>query len=114
MPGISIHVVDASRGIVAAGMRVEMFSVDSGLPPHLIASGTISKTGTLNDPALDQRFAPGFYEAHFHVAGGRQVAARCDLDLSRRSRSGEPPEGLRADGLENVTSGILRLCQQAD
>ncbi len=68
MPGISIHVVDVSRGVVAAGMRVEVFAVDSGSPPRLIASGTISKTGVLADPALDQRFAPGFYETHFHVS----------------------------------------------
>ena len=27
MPGISIHVVDVSRGVVASGMRVELFAV---------------------------------------------------------------------------------------
>ena len=29
MPGISIHVVDVSRGGVASGMRVELFAADS-------------------------------------------------------------------------------------
>ena len=66
MPGISIHVVDVSRGIVAAGTPVELFAAQAA--PQLIASGSVSKTGILADPALDRRFAPGFYEAHFHIA----------------------------------------------
>jgi 5-hydroxyisourate hydrolase len=66
MPGISIHVVDVSRGVVATGMRVELFAV-SGDSSRLIAAGSLSKTGVLNDPALNQRFEPGFYDARFHV-----------------------------------------------
>jgi 5-hydroxyisourate hydrolase len=67
MPGVSIHVVDVARGLVASGMRVELFAV--GEPMHrLIASGTISKAGVLADPALDRRFERGFYEARFHIA----------------------------------------------
>ena len=66
MPGISIHVVDVSRGVVASGMRVELFGSDA--PDRPIAAGTISRTGVLADPALDRKFAPGFYEARFHVA----------------------------------------------
>jgi 5-hydroxyisourate hydrolase len=67
MPGISIHVVDVSRGVVATGMRVELFAM-SGAAPRLIASGVISKTGVLADAALDRTFEAGFYEARFHVA----------------------------------------------
>ena len=67
MPGISIHVVDVSRGVVASGMRVELFAV-SGESDRLIAAGDLSPTGVLADPALGQKFAPGFYEARFHVA----------------------------------------------
>src|SRR5262245_9265809 len=67
MPGISIHVVDVSRGVVASGMRVELFAV-SGDASQLIASGEVSKTGVLADPALNRKFAPGFYDARFHVA----------------------------------------------
>jgi 5-hydroxyisourate hydrolase len=67
MPGVSIHVVDVSRGVVAHGMRVELYSV-SGAVPRLIASGTASKTGVLVDANLDVRFEPGFYEARFHIA----------------------------------------------
>jgi 5-hydroxyisourate hydrolase len=67
MPGVSIHVVDVSRGVVATGMHVELFAASGG-PPRLIASGSIAKTGVLDNPALDRRFEPGFYEARFHVA----------------------------------------------
>jgi 5-hydroxyisourate hydrolase len=68
MPGISVHVVDIARGVVASGMRVELFAVSRDSSLRLIASGSISKTGVLTDPALNQRFEPGFYDACFHVA----------------------------------------------
>ncbi len=68
MPGISIHVVDVSRGIVAAGMRVELIAVAPDKTERLIASGSISATGVLADAALSRTFEPGFYEARFHVA----------------------------------------------
>ena len=67
MPGISIHVVDVSRGVVASGMRVELFAM-SGETRRLVASGSIAKNGVLADPALDQTFEPGFFEARFYVA----------------------------------------------
>ena len=63
MPGISIHVVDVSRGTLASGMRVELHSADG----TLIADGTIAKNGTLDDPALTRTFAAGRYRATFHV-----------------------------------------------
>ena len=63
MPGVSIHVVDVSRGVVAAGMRVEL-----NRDGRRIAAGTISAKGLLEDAALDTTFAPGHYEAVFHVA----------------------------------------------
>jgi 5-hydroxyisourate hydrolase len=68
MPGISIHVVDVSRGVVASGMKVELFAQTSGNGLRMIAAGRISNKGVLSDPALEQRFAPGFFEARFHVA----------------------------------------------
>ena len=67
MPGISIHVVDVSRGIVASGMRVDLFAIAGDASDRLIASGRLSKTGVLDDPALNQTFAPGFYDARFHI-----------------------------------------------
>lgn len=66
MPGgISIHVVDVTRGLVAAGMRVELFAGEAG--QRLIAAGAISAKGLLEDAALGERFAPGYYAAVFHV-----------------------------------------------
>jgi 5-hydroxyisourate hydrolase len=60
MPGISIHVVDVSRGVVGAGMRIELLR---GSAP--VASGTASAKGLLE---VDGRVEAGRYEAVFHVA----------------------------------------------
>ena len=62
MPGISIHAVDVSRGLVAAGMRVELLR-DS----RVIADGGLSPKGLLEDPVLGETFALGVYAARFHV-----------------------------------------------
>ena len=67
MPGISIHAVDVARGVVAAGMRVELLAVTAEGDQRLIARGVISATGTLDDLALKATFAAGSYEAVFHV-----------------------------------------------
>jgi 5-hydroxyisourate hydrolase len=69
MPGISIHVVDVSRGVVAAGMRVALHG-----PDGLIAEGALAPNGTLDDPALARTFAPGAYRATFHVAAYYRAA----------------------------------------
>ena len=67
MPGISIHAVDVARGAVATGMRVELYTMaENGR--RLIARGTISASGTLDEPPLKATFAAGSYEAVFHVA----------------------------------------------
>ena len=63
MPGISIHVVDVSRGVVAAGMRVELLRDGA-----LIAAGNVSPRGLLEEKALNEKFPPASYEARFHVA----------------------------------------------
>jgi len=62
MPGVSIHVVDVSRGVVAAGMRVE-FLRDGAL----IAAGNVSSKGLLEEKSLAGKFSPASYEARFHV-----------------------------------------------
>ena len=60
MPGISIHVVDVSRGVVAAGMQVELLH-----DGKRIAAGKASAKGLLE---VDGWAKPGIYEAVFHVA----------------------------------------------
>jgi 5-hydroxyisourate hydrolase len=64
--GISIHVVDVSRGVVAAWMRVEVYALTPDR--KLIASGIVSAKGLVEESALAKRFLPGHYEAVFHVA----------------------------------------------
>ena len=70
MAGISIHVVDVSRGMVAAGMRVQLHGSDGAL----IAEGALAANGTLVDPALARTFAVGGYRATFHVAAFYRAA----------------------------------------
>lgn len=65
MSGMSIHVVDVSRGVVATWMRVEVFQLEP--TRTLVASGIVSAKGLVEEPALARRFAPGYYEAVFHV-----------------------------------------------
>lgn len=65
MPGLSIHVVDVARGLVATGLRVEVWDLSTGAQ---VAEGRIDTTGLLPSPALSARFEPGPYEARFHVA----------------------------------------------
>jgi 5-hydroxyisourate hydrolase len=60
VPGLSIHVVDVSRGVVASGMRVEVLFKD-----REILSGVTSAKGALEESAT---LEPGEYEAVFHVA----------------------------------------------
>ena len=59
--GVSIHVVDVSRGVVAAWMRVELYALDP--VRKLVASGIVSAKGLVEEAPLAQRFAPGPYEA---------------------------------------------------
>jgi 5-hydroxyisourate hydrolase len=60
MPGISIHVVDVSRGVVAMGMRVAVCFEGKS-----IADAETSSKGLLE---IEGRAKTGFYEAVFHVA----------------------------------------------
>lgn len=66
MPGVSIHVVDVSRGVIAATMKVELFA--TAPERRLIANGTVAASGLLEHPALGALSTPGAYEAVFHVA----------------------------------------------
>ena len=65
--GVSIHVVDVSRGVVASGMRVEVIACLA--TPTRVASGTVNARGVLDDPGLmSAAMQPGYYDAIFHVA----------------------------------------------
>jgi 5-hydroxyisourate hydrolase len=78
MPGISIHVVDVSRGVVAAGLRVEVF-----LEEELVLEGKTSAKGLIEDGST---FAAGHYEAVLHIgewyeAQGVELPAVAFLDV---------------------------------
>jgi 5-hydroxyisourate hydrolase len=67
MPGISIHVVDVTKGIPAAGMLV---SVHQLLPPgpRLVGRGRIGDDGVLRHPMnLGTDVGAGTYEAELAI-----------------------------------------------
>jgi 5-hydroxyisourate hydrolase len=66
MPGISIHVVDISRGIVASGMQVQL-QAHAADRFETILNGEIAPNGALVHPALSKTFKSGRYRAVFHV-----------------------------------------------
>jgi 5-hydroxyisourate hydrolase len=59
VPGISIHVVDVSRGVVAVGMRVALSHEG-----RAIADSSTSSKGLVE---IEGRAKTGVYEAVFHV-----------------------------------------------
>ena len=65
MPGMSIHVVDVARGVVASGMRVEVRALD---PPGVVADGVVTRAGAVDVAALAGRLPVGRYEVLLHVA----------------------------------------------
>lgn len=65
MPGISIHVVDTTRGLPAAGMRIEIFTLVPGR--KLIAEGALAQSGALEHPVAGERLMSGTYEVLFHA-----------------------------------------------
>jgi len=66
MPGISIHVVDVARGVVASGMRVEVHALAPGR--IVVTDAAVSSTGVVDGAGLAERFEPGQYEVRLHVA----------------------------------------------
>lgn len=65
MPGISIHVVDTTRGLPAAGMQIEIFAIAP--ERRLIAKGALAQSGALEHPTAGERLASGAYEVLFHA-----------------------------------------------
>ncbi len=63
--GLSVHVVDVTRGKPAQGMKVEVFSLVSGRV--LLAEGTLAANGVLEHPIIDQLLDKGAYEVVFHA-----------------------------------------------
>lgn len=71
--GISIHVVDVSRGVVAHGMQIEVFA--SAPARTLLCAGLVNAKGVLDDAVLmSAAMQPGYYEVLFHAAAYYRAA----------------------------------------
>lgn len=71
--GISIHVVDVSRGVVAHGMQIEVFT--SAPARTLLCAGPVNAKGVLDDAVLlSAAMRPGYYEVLFHAAAYYRAA----------------------------------------
>ncbi len=65
MPGLSIHVVDVTRGLPAEGMRIEVFALTPDR--RLLAAGMLARSGALDHGISRERLAIGTYEVAFHA-----------------------------------------------
>ncbi|HEY9698893.1 MAG TPA: hydroxyisourate hydrolase [Trichocoleus sp.] len=64
--GISVHVVDVTRGLPAVGMKVEIFSISE--PAQPIAAGVLSGKGLLDHPIVEGKGCDrGVYEVVFYI-----------------------------------------------
>lgn len=61
--GMSIHVVDVSRGRAAAGVRIEIEAPDG----ERLYDGAVSGSGLIDEPQLTQRLSLGLYRLKFYV-----------------------------------------------
>jgi 5-hydroxyisourate hydrolase len=65
--GISIHVVDISRGVIAQGMKVRVERLE-GDRRTLLAEAAVGTGGSVHGlEAIASAFNPGVYEATFFV-----------------------------------------------
>ena len=69
MPGISVHVVDVSRGLPARGMRVEVTRIEADGARRRVGGGTVGDGGLLDDAALGRGdgVGAGLYEVELAV-----------------------------------------------
>jgi len=83
MPGMSIHVVDVSRGVVAAGMRVAVFATTPAR--RALAEGRIGAKGLLEHPTLADMLAAAEYREAARSGGSPATAvARSRASGGRR------------------------------
>jgi len=66
MKPISVHVVDVANGVVARGMRVQVFSLDA--EGELVMEGTVGNNGLVEDLDRPDHIPLGRYELRLHVA----------------------------------------------
>jgi len=73
MGRLTTHVLDTAQGRPGAGIRVELYRLDSGLDRAngtLVATATTNPDGRTDAPLLEgDGFRAGTYELLFHVGG---------------------------------------------
>ena len=66
---LTTHVLDTAHGLPAAGMTVELFSVEEGERAP-VKSAVTNSDGRCDSPLLEgEEFRAGVWELEFHVAG---------------------------------------------
>jgi 5-hydroxyisourate hydrolase len=66
MGRLTTHVLDTAAGCPAAGLRLELWRLDS--EPRLLKAATTNADGRVDSPLLaDEAFAEGVYELRFFV-----------------------------------------------
>ena len=82
MSSLTTHVLDTAHGLPAAGMTVELFSID-GDTRSLVKTVTTNSNGRCDEPMLaGEAFRVGAWELVFHVA---------DYFTSRGVELSDPP-----------------------
>ena len=65
MSGLTTHVLDTTRGVPAAGMTIELWSLGTA---ELLKTVVTNADGRTDDPLLEvEEFTAGTYELVFHV-----------------------------------------------
>ena len=70
MPGISVHVVDVSRGAPARGMAVDVFVVDARGERRRVGGGRVGDAGLVDDPAMGRGDGVGAGSYEVELAAG--------------------------------------------
>jgi 5-hydroxyisourate hydrolase len=65
MPGLSVHVVDVTRGVPAQGMAVAIHALSPAR--RLLAEGLLSASGVLDDAITSETLPVGVYEVVFQA-----------------------------------------------
>jgi len=78
MPGLSLHVVDVTRGVPAQGMAVAVH----GLSPErrLLAQGVLSASGVLDHAITSEVLPVGVYEVVFQAGAFFAAASIAQSD----------------------------------
>lgn len=67
MQAVSIHVVDVANGLVARGMKVEVFRLEDGDERHVV-TGAVGSNGVVDGlNGRETLFDVGTYELRLHV-----------------------------------------------